>query len=114
MVRHYEALGLLGSVARSDAGYRQYSTADVHTLRFIKRSRELGFSMAEIAGLVSLWHDSQRASADVKRIAKAHVLELEKRIIALQDMRGTLQNLLQNCHGDARPECPILDRLAGH
>ena len=114
MVRHYEALALLGAVARTDAGYRQYTPADVHTLRFIKRARDLGFSMAEIAELVSLWHDRQRASADVKRIAQTHVAELEKRIQAMQDMRRTLQNLLHHCHGDERPDCPILDNLAGH
>ncbi len=114
MVRHYEALGLLGAVARTDAGYRQYTPADVHTLRFIKRARDLGFSMAEIAELVSLWHDRRRASADVKRIAQTHVAELEKRIQAMQDMRRTLQNLLHHCHGDERPDCPILDNLAGH
>ena len=113
MVRHYESLGLLGAVARTDAGYRQYTPADVHTLRFIKRARDLGFSIAEIAALVGLWHDRQRASADVKRLAQAHVVELEKRIAALQDMRHTLQNLLQHCHGDERPDCPILDQLAG-
>ena len=113
MVRHYESLGLLGAVARTDAGYRQYTPADVHTLRFIKRARDLGFSMAEIAELVSLWHDRQRASADVKRIAQTHVAELEKRIQAMQDMRRTLQNLLHHCHGDERPDCPILDQLAG-
>ena len=114
MVRHYESLGLLGAVARTAAGYRQYTPADVHTLRFIKRARDLGFSMAEIAELVSLWHDRQRASADVKRIAQTHVAELEKRIQAMQDMRRTLQNLLHHCHGDERPDCPILDDLAGH
>ena len=114
MVRHYESLGLLGAVARTDAGYRQYTPADVHTLRFIKRARDLGFSMAEIAELVSLWHDRARASANVKRIAKAHVVDLENRIAALQDMRRTLQNLLHHCHGDERPDCPILDDLAGH
>ena len=113
MVRHYEALGLLGKVARTDAGYRQYTPADVHTLRFIKRARDLGFSMAEIAELVSLWHDRQRASADVKRIAQTHVAELEKRIQAMQDMRRTLQKLVQSCQGDDRPDCPILDNLAG-
>ena len=113
MVRHYESLGLLGAVARTDAGYRQYTPADVHTLRFIKRARDLGFSKAEIAELVSLWHDRRRASADVKRIAQTHVAELEKRIQAMQDMRRTLQNLLQHCHGDERPDCPILDQLAG-
>ena len=114
MVRHYESLGLLGDVARTESGYRQYGAADVHTLRFIKRARDLGFSMAEIAELVSLWHDRRRASADVKRIAQTHVAELEKRIQAMQDMRRTLQNLLHHCHGDERPDCPILDDLAGH
>ncbi len=113
MVRHYESLGLLGAVARTEGGYRLYTPADVHTLRFIKRGRELGFSMAEIAELVSLWRDRQRASADVKRIAQGHVNDLEKRITALQDMRSTLQNLLHHCHGDERPDCPILDQLAG-
>ena len=113
MVRHYEALGLLGAVARTDSGYRQYTPADIHTLRFIKRSRELGFSMAEIAELVGLWHDRERASADVKRIAQRHVGELEQRIAALQDMRRTLDQLVCHCHGDARPDCPILDDLAG-
>mgnify|MGYP001480212378 CR=1 FL=1 len=113
-VRYYASLGLRGAVARTDSGYRQYTPADVHTLRFIKRARDLGFSMAEIAELVSLWHDRRRASADVKRIAQTHVAELEKRIQAMQDMRRTLQNLLHHCHGDERPDCPILDNLAGH
>lgn len=113
MVRHYEALGLLGAVARTDAGYRQYTPADIHTLRFIKRARDLGFSMAEIAELVGLWRDRQRASGDVKRVAAGHLADLENRIAALQDMRHTLQNLLHHCHGDARPDCPILDQLAG-
>lgn len=112
MVRHYEALGLLGEVARNDSGYRQYTNADVHTLRFIRRARELGFSMAEIAELVSLWHDRARASADVKRIALQHLSDLEERIAALEDMQRTLRNLLHHCHGDDRPECPILDDLA--
>ncbi|MFT4193978.1 Cu(I)-responsive transcriptional regulator [Ottowia sp.] len=113
MVRHYEALGLLGVVARTGGGYRQYGAADIHTLRFIKRARELGFSMAEIAGLVGLWHNHQRASSEVKRIAEQHLAELEKRIQGLQDMRQTLQKLVHDCHGDARPDCPILDSLAG-
>ena len=113
MVRHYESLGLLGAVARTDGGYRQYGAADIHTLRFIKRARELGFSMAEIADLVGLWHDRARASSEVKRIAEQHLAELEKRIQSLQDMRQTLQKLVHDCHGDARPDCPILDSLAG-
>ena len=113
MVRHYESLGLLGDVTRTDAGYRQYLPADVHTLRFIKRARDLDFSIAEITELVGLWHDRGRASADVKRIAQAHVADLEHRIAALQDMRRTLQDLLRHCHGDARPDCPLLDDLSG-
>ncbi|MBY4599093.1 Cu(I)-responsive transcriptional regulator [Ottowia caeni] len=114
MVRHYESLGLLGQVGRTDSGYRQYTSADVHTLRFIKRARTLGFSMAEIAELVSLWRDRQRASAHVKQIAQRHVAELQARIEAMQAMRRTLQSLLQHCHGDERPDCPILDDLANH
>ena len=113
MVRHYESLGLLGEVARTDGGYRQYAADDIHTLRFIKRARDLGFSMTEIAELVGLWHDRPRASSEVKRVATQHLGELEKRIQGLQDMRQTLQNLVHCCHGDARPDCPILDDLAG-
>jgi Cu(I)-responsive transcriptional regulator len=112
MLRHYEVLGLLGRVARTESGYRQYGEADVHTLRFIKRSRDLGFSMAEIAELVSLWRNRRRASANVKRIAQQHVQDLSARIAAMQAMQRTLQNLLQHCHGDERPDCPILDDLA--
>ena len=111
MVRHYESLGLLPRVARTDSGYRQYSEADVHTLRFIKRSRDLGFSMAEIAELVALWQNRRRASASVKRIAQQHVVDLAQRIEAMQAM---LNQLLHHCHGDERPECPILDDLAHH
>lgn len=112
MVRHYESLGLLPSVARSESGYRQYSEAEVHTLRFIKRARELGFSMAEIAELVGLWQDRGRASASVKRIAQQHVDELSQRIEAMRQMQASLQSLVACCRGDARPECPILDELA--
>ena len=112
MVRHYEGLGLLPPVARTDSGYRQYSEADVHTLRFIKRGRELGFSMAEIAELVNLWHNRRRASASVKRIAQKHVEDLTQRIEAMQAMQRSLHNLLHHCHGDDRPDCPILDDLA--
>jgi len=112
MVRHYESLGLLPRVARTDSGYRQYSEADVHTLRFIKRSRELGFSMAEIAELVTLWQNRRRTSASVKRIAQKHVDDLAARIEAMQSMQRTLHQLLHHCHGDERPDCPILDDLA--
>ena len=111
MVRHYEGLGLLPQVARTESGYRQYDEADIHTLRFIKRSRDLGFSMDEIAELVGLWHNRRRASASVKRIAQKHLGELEQRIADMQSMRNTLAHLVHCCHGDARPDCPILDDL---
>ncbi len=113
MVRHYESLGLLPRVGRTDSGYRQYSQAEVHTLQFIKRSRELGFSMGEIAGLVSLWQNRRRTSASVKRIAQTHADDLAQRIEAMQAMQRTLQHLIHGCHGDDRPDCPILDDLAG-
>ena len=112
MVRHYESLGLLPRVARTDSGYRQYSEAEIHTLRFIKRARDLGFSMAEIGELVALWQNRRRTSASVKRIAQKHVDELATRIEAMQAMQRTLLLLLHHCHGDERPECPILDDLA--
>jgi MerR family transcriptional regulator, copper efflux regulator len=113
MLRHYEELGLLSGVARSDGGYRQYSQADVHNLRFIKRSRDLGFSMAEIAQLLSLWHNRRRTSASVHRIAQQHAQNLSQRIEQLQAMQRSLQTLMHCCHDDQRPECPILDDLAG-
>ena len=113
MVRHYEALGLLPAVGRTDSGYRQYSEAEVHTLRFIKRSRELGFSMEEIAQLVDLWRNRRRASASVKRIAQKHADDLAQRIEAMQAMQRSLGHLIHCCQGDDRPDCPILDDLAG-
>jgi len=113
MVRHYESLGLLPRVSRSDSGYRLYSQAEVHTLRFIKRSRDLGFSMAEITELVSLWHNRRRASANVRKIAQRHVDDLAGRIAAMQSMQRTLEGLIHCCQGDERPDCPILDDLAG-
>lgn len=112
MVRHYEELGLLPPVGRTEGGYRQYSEADVHTLRFIKRSRDLGFSTAEIGELVGLWHNRRRASASVKRIAQRHLVELEQRIAEMRAMHATLAHLVDCCHGDARPDCPILEDLA--
>ena len=113
MLRHYESLGLLGKVNRTDSGYRLYSPADVHTLRFIKRCRDLGFSMAEIAELVDLWQNRKRASSSVKKIAQKHVDELNARVEAMQSMQRALSILLDCCHGDERPDCPILDDLAG-
>jgi Cu(I)-responsive transcriptional regulator len=112
MVRHYESLGLLPRVARTDSGYRLYGEADVHTLRFVKRARDLGFSMEEIGELVGLWQNRRRASANVRRIAQKHADDLQQRIAAMQEMQRTLQHLIHCCHGDERPECPILDALA--
>ncbi len=114
MVRHYEQLGLLPRIARSDAGYRRYGSTELHTLRFIRRARDLGFSMAEIAELLALWQDRRRASAQVKRIALAHVADLDRRMAELAQMKSTLQGLAACCHGDERPDCPILDELAAH
>ena len=112
MVRHYESLGLLPKVGRTDAGYRQYGPIEVHTLRFIRHSRELGFSMVEIAALLKLWQNRRRASADVKRIALSHVADLDRRMAEMAAMKRTLEALADCCHGDGRPECPILDELA--
>jgi len=112
MVRHYESLGLLPAVHRTDAGYRQYGEKQIHTLRFIRRARLLGFSMLEIAELLKLWQNQGRASADVKRIAQAHAADLERRIAEMQAMRQTLAQLAHCCAGDDRPDCPILTGLA--
>ncbi|RZL03451.1 MAG: Cu(I)-responsive transcriptional regulator [Rubrivivax sp.] len=112
MVRHYESLGLLPKVARTQAGYRQYGEREVHTLRFIRHARQLGFGMTEVAELLKLWQNRQRSSADVKRIALAHVADLDRRMREMADMKRTLERLAQCCHGDERPDCPILDELA--
>ncbi|SFB82875.1 transcriptional regulator, MerR family [Polaromonas sp. OV174] len=112
MIRHYESLGLLPTVQRTEAGYRQYGDKEVHTLRFIRRARNLGFSMLEIAELLKLWQNKRRASADVKRIALAHVADLERRIAEMEAMRQTLQQLAHCCQGNNRPDCPILSELA--
>jgi MerR family copper efflux transcriptional regulator len=112
MVRHYESLGLLPPVARTDSGYRQYGEREVHTLRFIRRARNLGFSMAEIAELLKLWQNRRRSSADVKRIALSHAADLDRRIEEMTAMKRTLEQLAKACHGDQRPDCPIIDELA--
>ena len=112
MVRHYEALGLLPPVARTAAGYRQYGEREVHTLRFIRRARDLGFGIADIATLLKLWQNRRRASADVKRIALAHVADLERRMAEMAAMKLSLEHLAACCSGDHRPDCPILDELA--
>ena len=113
MIRHYESLGLLPRTPRTDAGYRLYDDISVHTLRFIRRARDLGFGMKEIATLLGLWRNRRRASADVKRIAATHVADLQQRIDSMQAMKRSLQHLAACCHGDERPDCPILDDLAG-
>ncbi|MEW6589871.1 MAG: Cu(I)-responsive transcriptional regulator [Pseudomonadota bacterium] len=112
MIRHYEGIGLLRASARTLAGYRQYGERDVHWLRFIRRARDLGFSLAQIRQLLSLWDDPTRASADVKRLAEAHIADLDARIGALTEMRASLVALAHACHGDHRPDCPILQGLA--
>ena len=112
MVRHYESLGLLPQVPRTDGNYRLYGQRELHTLRFIRQGRALGFSMAEIAELLTLWQNRQRASSDVKRIAQAHIDELDRKVAELAAMRNTLQALVSCCQGDDRPDCPILDGLA--
>ncbi len=112
MIRYYESIGLIPKAARSESGYRHYTEADVHTLRFIRRARDLGFSVERIGELLALWHDTSRASADVKQVALAHVEALETKARELMAMSRTLRHLAETCHGDARPHCPILDDLA--
>lgn len=111
MIRYYEAIGLIPAAHRSDNGYRFYTDEDVHVLRFIRRARDLGFTVEDITELLALWHDQARASADVKRIAMEHVDTLKRKIAELQGMVTTLQSLAQHCHGDDRPDCPILGDL---
>lgn len=113
MIRYYESIGLIPPARRTEADYRAYGDDDVHVLRFIRRARDLGFSIDAIRDLLALWRDKARASADVKRIAQQHIDELEARIAVLQDMTGTLRRLAESCHGDGRPECPILGGLDG-
>jgi len=112
MIRYYESIGLVPAAPRTDSGYRVYGDRELHTLRFIRRARKLGFSLERIAGLLSLWQDGGRASADVKRIALDHVAELEERIRELTEMRDTIATLAACCHGDERPDCPILRGIA--
>ena len=113
MIRHYEGTGLIPEAARTFAGYRLYGDADVHRLRFIKRARGLGFSIRHIEVLLRLWSDQSRTSAEVKQLAEQHADELGARIAEMKAMQRTLRNLARQCHGDSRPDCPILDDLGG-
>lgn len=113
MIRYYEEIGLIRPPVRTQAGYRVYGENDLHMLRFVRRARDLGFAVAEIADLVALWRDRSRASAEVKRIAMDHVAVLEAKAAALREMSATLRDLAERCHGDARPDCPILTDLSG-
>ncbi|MCW3474302.1 Cu(I)-responsive transcriptional regulator [Rhodovastum sp. RN2-1] len=113
MIRHYEQIGLIPPATRSAVGYRHYDAAGIHTLTFIRRARDLGFPLEEIRQLLALWRDRQRPSADVKAVALRHVAALEAKAEALRAMSRTLQALAEHCHGDSRPDCPILDELAG-
>ncbi|HEY5801879.1 MAG TPA: Cu(I)-responsive transcriptional regulator [Burkholderiaceae bacterium] len=112
MIRHYESIGLIGQARRTEAGYRQYSDQDVQTLRFIRRARDLGFSLERIGTLLQLWQDRTRKSADVKQLAARYIAELDGDIAKLQAMRAELSHLASHCHGDDRPACPIIEGLA--
>ncbi|WP_019939563.1 Cu(I)-responsive transcriptional regulator [Bordetella sp. FB-8] len=113
MIRYYESIGLIVPAGRTASGYRIYTEQDLHTLRFVRRARGLGFSVEQMHELLALWHDRKRASSDVKRVALQHVQELERKVAELQQMADTLKHLAQNCHGDSRPQCPIIDELEG-
>ncbi len=112
-IRYYEQIGLIEPAGRTDSGYRHFEERDLHTLRFIQRARRLGFPMPKIANLLALWRDKNRSSADVKRLAKAHIAELEQKIAELQSMVDTLKHLAHKCSGDARPDCPIIAGFEG-
>ena len=112
MIRHYESMGLLRKTTRTDSGYRINSTQDLNILRFIKRARSLGFSLEHIRQLLALWQDTHRASSEVKALALGHAEELDMKILELTEMRDLLRNLAATCHGDDKPDCPILDSLS--
>jgi MerR family transcriptional regulator, copper efflux regulator len=113
MIRYYETIGLIPPASRNGSGYRNYSDNDVHTLRFVRRARDLGFTVEQMADLLALWRDRSRASGEVKKIALDHVAILERKAEELKAMSRTLKHLAAHCHGDDRPDCPILDDLAG-
>lgn len=112
MIRHYEKVELLPAASRTTSGYRTYNQRDVHMLRFIKHSRDLGFSIKQIAALLSLWRDKNRSSSKVKSLAIKHIEVLDQKIKELNAMKSELSHLVKCCHGDERPDCPILDELA--
>ncbi len=112
-IRYYEEAGLVTPAARGNNGYRRYSEQDIHRLRFLQRARSLGFSIQECRELLSLYEDKSRASADVKAIARQHLQDIERKITELESLRDLLGELVAKCHGDARPDCPILQDLAG-
>ena len=112
-IRYYEQIGLIEEARRSEAGYRVYSENDLHALRFVQRSRQLGFSIPEITALLALWRDRRRSSADVRQIALGHVSDLRSKIAELQSIVDTLENLADHCDDDSRPDCPILSELQG-
>lgn len=111
-IRYYEEIGLIPAAGRTASGYRDYGDAEVETLKFIQKARSLGFSVHDVGDLLTLWRDRDRASADVRRIAQGHVQAVEQKIAALQAIRQTLEGLISRCHGDDRPDCPILEGLA--
>jgi Cu(I)-responsive transcriptional regulator len=111
MIRHYEKIGLIGPPSRRDSGYRDYGERDLHTLRFIGRARDVGFPIEEIRQLLALWNDRDRSSADVKALALARAAELKRKARELNEMRRALEDLASRCHGDDRPDCPILGGL---
>ena len=112
MIRHYESIDLLAKANRTASGYRSYTEADLHTLRFIRHARDVGFSLAQIGELLNLWQDRRRRSSEVRKLALGHIQQLEAKIAESQAMKATLEHLVHCCHGDERPDCPILDGLA--
>jgi MerR family copper efflux transcriptional regulator len=112
-IRYYESVGLIEPAARTDSGYRTYDERDLRILRFIHRARDLGFSVKAVSELLALWRDPGRTSAEVKELAREHVGDIDRKIVELQAMRHAVVDLMERCHGDDRPDCPIIDELAG-
>ena len=111
-IRYYESIGLIPPARRAENGYRDYTGFDIEILKFIQRARKLGFTVKDVSGLLALWHDKKRTSASVKALALSHIAEVEQRIVDLQSIRNTLIDLTDRCHGDDRPDCPILEDFA--